>query len=75
MSLTQNRWFRRLGFGALAAVALGTAAMTTVPAQAREFGYYHPAPVVQHAAFFPRFFFGVGGHHWDHHDRWDHHWR
>ena len=39
MSLTQNRWFRRLGFGAIAAVALSVTAMTTAPAQAHEYGY------------------------------------
>lgn len=77
MSLTQNRWFRRFGLAAIAAVALGTAAMTTAPAQAHEYGYRGPV-IAYHASYFPRLFFG---HTWDHRDHWDHrdyaehHWR
>jgi hypothetical protein len=74
MSLTQNRWFRRLGFAGIAALGLGISAMLTNPAQAHEFGYR--APVVHHAAFFPRIFFGYGGAHHGHYgDHWEHHWR
>ena len=72
MSLKQNRWFRRFGLGAVAAAALGAATMSTAPAQAHEYDYYYRAPVVHHAAFVPRFFFGFGGNHWH---QWDHHWR
>ena len=81
MSLTQKRWFRRIGFGAIAAVALGVTAMTTAPAQAQDYGYRGPM-VAYHASYFPRFFFGFGGEHrWDHRDNWGqrdygyHHWR
>ena len=72
MSLTTNRWFRRFGIGAIAAVALGVTAIGSAPAQAQNYGYYQRAPIVHHAAFFPRIFFGYGGYHWHH---WDHHWR
>jgi hypothetical protein len=87
MPLAQNRWFRRLGFGAIAAVALSVTAMTAAPAQAQEYGYRGPM-IAYHASYFPRFFYGFGGGHpwdhrdhwdhadrWDHGDRWDHHWR
>ena len=81
MSLTQNRWFRRLGLGAIAAVSLGAAVMTSPPAQAHDFGYRAPV-AIHHAAYFPRYFFGFGGEHrWDHQNHWDHrdyrdyHWR
>jgi hypothetical protein len=69
--LTQNRWFRRFGFGAFAALSLG-ALVSTSPAEAREYGYR--APVAHHAAFFPRVFFG-GGHYWHHWGHQDHRWR
>jgi hypothetical protein len=51
--------------------------MTTAPAQAHDYGYNYRGPVAaHHAAYFPRFFFGFGGgQHWNHYDRWDHHWR
>jgi hypothetical protein len=77
MSLTQNRWFRRLGLGTIAALSLGVAVMTTAPAQAHDYGYNYRGPVAtHHVAYFPRFFFGFGGgQHWNHYDRWDHHWR
>ena len=72
MSLMQNRWFRRFGFGAIAAVALGVTAMSAAPAQAYDYGYRAPV-IVHRAAYFPRFFFGYGGGHhgyyWDHGDR------
>lgn len=35
MSLTQNKWFRRLGFAAIAVTALGAVSLPTAPAQAR----------------------------------------
>ena len=77
MSLTQNRWFRRLGLGTIAALSLGVAVMTTAPAQAQDYGYYNRGPVMSHrAAYFPRFFFGFGGgQHWHHYDHWGQHWR
>src|SRR5579862_8333779 len=72
MSLMQNRWFRRFGFGALAALSLCAAAMSTTPAQARDFGFGSPA---RHAVYVPRHYFGFGGfggeHHWY---RGDHRW-
>lgn len=71
MSLTQNRWFRRLGFAAVAALGVAGSAMLTAPAQAHDFAY-HRAPIVHHTAFFPRIFFGWHqgyGNHWDHHRR------
>ena len=69
--LAQNRWFRRFGFGAIAALSLF--ALTSVsPAQARDYGYR--APVVHHSAFVPRAFFGYHGHYWGHH-RDQYHWR
>jgi hypothetical protein len=72
MSLTQNRWFRRFGLGAVAALSLGAAVMATVPAQAHEYGYQGPV-FINPASFFPRVFFGFSGErHWDHHDHWDH---
>jgi hypothetical protein len=73
MSLTQNRWFRRLGFGAIAAVGIGLTAMTAAPAQAHDYGYRGPM-ISHHASYFPRFFSGFGGgyHHWYHRD---YHWR
>jgi hypothetical protein len=72
MSLMQNRWFRRFGLGAIAAVALGVTAMTTAPAQAQDYGYRGPM-VVHHAEYVPRFFFRFGGEQrWDHRDHWDH---
>ena len=81
MSLTQNRWFRRFGLGAVAALSLVAATMTTVPAQAHEYGYRAPA-VVNPAFIFQRVFTGfAGAGHWDHHaywghrDYWGHHWR
>jgi len=68
--LAQNRWFRRFGFGAIAALSLF--ALTSVsPAQAHGYGYR--APVTHHAAFFPRIFLGYHGHDWGHH--WDHYRR
>lgn len=70
--LTQNRWFRRFGFGAIAALSLGAAVMSTAPAQAREFAPRAPIAAVHHASYFPRFFYGYGGYHWYH---WDHRWR
>jgi hypothetical protein len=49
--LTQNRWFRRVALGTVAAIGLGAALIPTAPAQARVFvgigfpGYYAaPAP-------------------------------
>ena len=66
--LTQSRWLRRLGFGAVAALSLFAMAPSQ-QAQAHEYGYH--APVAHHAAFVPRFF-GFGGYH-SHH--WGHHWR
>ena len=66
--LTQNRWFRRFGFGAIAALSLF--ALTSVsPAQAHDYGYR--APTTHHAAFFPRIFFGYHAHDWGRH--WDRH--
>jgi hypothetical protein len=56
MSLTQNRWFRRFGLGAVAALSLFAATMTTTsPVQAHEF---RGAAVAHHIAYFPRAFFG-----------------
>ena len=75
MSLTQNHWFRRVGFATIAALGLGASAMMASPAQAHEYG--HRVPVVtsvQHASFFPRFFFGFG-HHWHHGGHGDYHRR
>ena len=75
MSLTQNRWFRRFGFGAIAALALGVTAMSTAPAQAHDYGYRGPI-VAHHASYFPRFFFGFGGgHHGYCQDHGDRRWR
>jgi len=70
MSLTKNRWFRRFGIGAIAALSLSTAAMAASPAQYRDYGY-RPRVEAHHAAFLPRFF-GFGGYDWHH---WDHRWR
>jgi hypothetical protein len=67
--LTQSRWLRRFGFGAVAALSL-LALAPSQQAQAHEYGYR--APVVHHAAFIPRLFFGFGGHHGYY---WGHHWR
>lgn len=73
MSLTQNRWFRRLGYAAIAALSLGALAMPTAAAQARPMDYRAPVVAEHHAAYFPRFFFGFGHgyqwHHWDQHRR------
>lgn len=69
MSLMQNRWFRRLGFGAVAALSL-FAVSPASQAQAREYGYRAPV-AVHHASFLPRVFFGHGPH-WQHRD---HYWR
>jgi len=78
MSLTQNRWFRRFGFGAIAALSLCAVSMTS-PAQAREFGFRDPAVAIHHASYTPRALYGFGGEHgWHQWDRWDHrdhHWR
>jgi hypothetical protein len=72
----QNRWFRRVGFAAIAALSLGASAAMTSPAQAHDFGHRAPVASVHHASFFPRVFFGFGGqHHWHHGDHWDHRWR
>jgi hypothetical protein len=72
MSLTQNRWFRRLGFGAIAALSLCAATLMTGPAQADDYGYRGPTGV-HHASYAPRFFYGFGGEHrWHQWDRWDH---
>ena len=54
--LTQNKWFRRLGFAAIAAMALGAAAIPTAPAHARSW-------VSVGGITFP-----IGGHR--HHDWW-----
>ncbi|HXP04051.1 MAG TPA: hypothetical protein VN808_08005 [Stellaceae bacterium] len=79
MPLTQNRWYRRLGFGAIAAVSLGAAAMMTSPAQAQDYGYRPPVVAMHYPYYAPRIFFGFGGGYhqdrWDHGNRWDHHWR
>jgi hypothetical protein len=77
MSLTQNRWFRRLGLGTMTALSLGAAVMTIAPAQAHDYGYSYRAPMTSHhVAYFPRFFVGFGGgQHWHHYDRWEHRWR
>lgn len=84
MSLTKDRWFRRLGFGAIAAVSLGAAAMSTSPAQAHDFAQAHhfdrraPVVAVHHPSYFPRVVFWFGGHHrdhWDHRDHSEHRWR
>jgi len=69
--LTQNRWFRRFGFGAVAALSLF--ALTSVsPAQAHDYGYR--APIAHHVSFFPRVFYGYHAHDW-HHQWGYHHWR
>ena len=67
--LTQSRWLRRFGFGAVAALSL-LALAPSQQAQAHEYGYR--APVAHQAAFLPRLFFGFGGGHHGH-DR-GHHW-
>ncbi|MGH7094150.1 MAG: hypothetical protein ACREFB_11515 [Stellaceae bacterium] len=54
--LAQNKWFRRLGFAAVAAFGLGAAVMPTAPAQARE--------LISIAGIT----FPIGGH--VHHDYW-----
>ncbi|HTZ37514.1 MAG TPA: hypothetical protein VMB84_15895 [Stellaceae bacterium] len=64
--LTQNRWFRRFGFGAIAALSL-CALTATSPAQAHEYG--HLATVVHHVPFLSRVFFGYHWHHGDYHWR------
>ncbi|HEX3882011.1 MAG TPA: hypothetical protein VHW66_05085 [Stellaceae bacterium] len=56
MSLKTNKWFRRIGFAAIAATVLGAATIPTAPAQARTWvsiGGIH---------------FGIGGHR--HHGYW-----
>ncbi|HWB48491.1 MAG TPA: hypothetical protein VG651_05235 [Stellaceae bacterium] len=74
MSLTENRWFRRLGFAAVAVLGLTGSVMLTSPAQAHDVA--HRPAVVHHTAFFPRIFFGLGhGHHAHHDNHWDHRWR
>lgn len=67
--LTQNRWFRRLGFGAIAALSL-CAVTSLSPAQAHEYGHRTPAVAAHHVSFVSRFFYGFGGHHWDHRDHY-----
>jgi hypothetical protein len=80
MSLMQNRWFRRLGLGTIAALSLGAAVMTTAPAQAHDYGYNYGygyrGPAMNHrVAYFPRFFYGFGGgQHWHHYDHWGNRW-
>jgi len=68
--LTQNRWFRRFGFGAIAALSLFALASAN-PAQARDYSYR--APVTHHVSFFPRVFYGYHAHDW--HNHWDYHHR
>jgi hypothetical protein len=70
MSLMQNRWFRRFGFGAIAALSLFAATMTTSgAAQARGIG---GMAVAHHMAYFHRGYVGYGGGYWH---PWYHHWR
>lgn len=72
MSLTNNRWFRRIGFAAVAVLTLGTTAIATSPAQAHEFQHRGPAASAFHrTSHYPRYFFGFG-HRW--HPVY-HHWR
>lgn len=77
MSLTQNRWFRRVGFATIAALGLGLSAAAAAPAQAHDFGRGAPiAARLHHASFLPRLFFGFGEGHYRHGgDHWGHHWR
>jgi hypothetical protein len=58
--LTQNRWFRRFGFGAIAVLSLAASPMLTNVAQAHEYG--HRAPVIEHHVSHVPWFF-TGWHH------------
>jgi len=72
MSLTQNRWFRRFGFGAIAALGLCASAAMTSPAQAHDYVPRAPMMTAHHASYFPSYFFGFGGgYHWHHWHHWD----
>jgi hypothetical protein len=61
-SLTNNRWFRRLGLASVAALSLVAVTMTTTAAQAHGWGGF---PIGHHAFF--------GGHHYSH--SYYRHWR
>jgi hypothetical protein len=69
-SLTQNRWFRRLGVGAVAALSLFAITTSNNPAQAHSMVARAPVVAMHHVSYVPRFFFG--GYGWHH---WYHHWR
>lgn len=56
LTQSKTKWFRRLGFAAVAALGLGAAAMSSAPAQAREL-------ISIGGVTFP-----IGGH--VHHDYW-----
>ena len=74
MSLVKNSsWFRRIGFAAVAALSLGTAAIASRPAQAHDYGRARGPAVasIHRVSHFPQFFFGFG-HRW--HPVY-HHWR
>jgi hypothetical protein len=60
-----------MGFAAIAALSLGASAMSSSPAQAREFDHRAPMAAAHHASYFLRSFFGYG-HPWHH---GDHRWR
>jgi hypothetical protein len=57
--LTQNRWFRRVALGTVAAIGLGAAVLPTAPAQARVFvgigvpGYVAAAPYYGPYGYYP----------------------
>lgn len=80
---TQNRWFRRIALGTVAAIGLGAAVLPTAPAKADVwvgFGgpaysyYYPPAPYYYQPYGYYDYgypagvYFGFGGGGW-------HHWR
>jgi hypothetical protein len=77
--LARNRWLRRLGLAAVAALCFGALTLPTAPADARVFvdigvpvpGYYYAPPAPYYPA--PAAYAGCGwGFHWvpPHWDRW-----
>ena len=79
MFAAANRpWIKRLGLAAVAAVAIGTVALPSAPAQAQAYGGsygYYGAPSYYHPYYYPRrvAYRGCGwGWHWvpPHWTRW-----
>jgi len=82
--LTQNRWFRRIALGTVAAIGLGAVALPTSPAKADVWvgfgapGYYAPAPYYSPYGYYPYSYYGypTGGVYFGFGGGWHHRdWR